>query len=105
MCATCIGSTFAHSPVWGLRKSGMPDGTEMPAPVSATTERAPRTRRASRWIWARLAGGRRHCASARRALLALEVRAAFGEEGRDALLGIRALEDLREGALLRRDAL
>ena len=37
MWATSIGSTFAHSPVPGERKSGMPDGTEMPAPVSATT--------------------------------------------------------------------
>ncbi len=43
MCATSIGSTFSHSPVPGVRKSGMPEGTEMPAPVSATTERAPRT--------------------------------------------------------------
>ncbi len=50
MCATSIGSTLAHRPVPGVRKSGMPDGTEMPAPVSATTERAPRissTRRAA----------------------------------------------------------
>ena len=37
MCATSIGSTFAHRPVSGVRKSGMPDGTEMPAPVNATT--------------------------------------------------------------------
>ena len=40
MCATSIGSTFAHSPVPGERKSGIPDGTEIPAPVSATTEPA-----------------------------------------------------------------
>ena len=38
MCATSIGSTFSHSPVPGERKSGIPEGTEMPAPVSATTE-------------------------------------------------------------------
>ena len=38
MCATSIGLTFAHSPVPGERKSGIPDGTEIPAPVSATTE-------------------------------------------------------------------
>ncbi len=37
MCATSIGSTFAQMPVCGVRKSGMPDGTEMPAPVSTTT--------------------------------------------------------------------
>ena len=40
MCATAIGSTFAHRPVWGERKSGIPEGTEIPAPVSATTEPA-----------------------------------------------------------------
>ena len=38
MWATSIGSTFVHSPVPGVRKSGIPEGTEMPAPVSATTE-------------------------------------------------------------------
>ena len=43
MCATSIGSTFSHSPVPGERKSGIPDGTEIPAPVSATTEPAART--------------------------------------------------------------
>jgi len=32
--------TFSHSPDPGERKSGIPDGTEIPAPVSATTERA-----------------------------------------------------------------
>src|SRR3954470_10193880 len=48
MCATSIGSTFSHSPVPGVRKSGIPEGTEIPAPVSATTEPAPRTSSASR---------------------------------------------------------
>ena len=47
MCATSIGSTFSHSPVPGERKSGIPDGTEIPAPVRATTEPASRTRPAS----------------------------------------------------------
>jgi hypothetical protein len=37
MWATSIGSTFAHRPVPGERKSGIPDGTEIPAPVNATT--------------------------------------------------------------------
>src|ERR671917_54271 len=37
MWATSIGSTFAQMPVPGVRKSGIPDGTEMPAPVSAST--------------------------------------------------------------------
>ena len=44
MCATSIGLTFSHSPVPGERKSGIPDGTEIPAPVSATTDSASRTR-------------------------------------------------------------
>ena len=48
MCATSIGSTFAHSPVPGERKSGIPDGTEIPAPVSATTRPAERSSSASR---------------------------------------------------------
>jgi hypothetical protein len=51
MCATSIGSTFAHSPVPGERKSGMPDGTEMPAPVRATTDLAERISSARR-SWA-----------------------------------------------------
>ncbi len=41
MWATSIGSTFSQSPLPGVRKSGMPDGTEIPAPVSATTDAAP----------------------------------------------------------------
>ncbi len=47
MWATSIGSTFSHSPVPGERKSGIPDGTEIPAPVSATTEPAERISPAS----------------------------------------------------------
>ena len=47
MWATSIGSTLVHSPVPGERKSGIPDGTEIPAPVSATTERASRISSAS----------------------------------------------------------
>ena len=49
MCATSIGSTFSHSPVPGERKSGIPEGTEIPAPVSATTEPASRMSAARRW--------------------------------------------------------
>ena len=48
MCATSIGSTFSQMPVPGERKSGIPDGTEIPAPVSATTEPASRTSSARR---------------------------------------------------------
>ena len=40
MWATSIGLTLAHSPVPGERKSGIPEGTETPAPVNATTEPA-----------------------------------------------------------------
>ena len=47
MCATSMGLESAHSPVPGERKSGMPDGTEMPAPDSATTVPASRTSRAT----------------------------------------------------------
>ena len=49
MWATAIGSTFSHSPVPGERKSGIPEGTEIPAPVSATTEPASRMSAARRW--------------------------------------------------------
>src|SRR5437763_14542384 len=56
MCATSIGSTFSHTPLPGVRKSGMPDGTDTPAPVSTTAERACRrssaTRRAPLWLLA-----------------------------------------------------
>ena len=48
MWATSIGLTFSHRPVPGERKSGIPDGTEIPAPVSATTEPAPRISSARR---------------------------------------------------------
>ena len=48
MCATSIGSTFSHRPVPGERKSGMPLGTEMPAPVSATVRFEERSSSASR---------------------------------------------------------
>jgi hypothetical protein len=53
MCATSIGFTFSHRPVPGERKSGIPDGTEMPAPVSATTDPAERISSARR-SWAAL---------------------------------------------------
>ncbi len=36
MCATSIGSTFSHRPFPGVRKSGIPEGTLIPAPVRAT---------------------------------------------------------------------
>ena len=58
MCATSIGSTFSHRPVPGERKSGMPEGTEMPAPVSATVrldERISSARRSVLTVIARYA--------------------------------------------------
>ncbi len=52
MCATSIGSTFSHSPVPGVRKSGIPDGTEIPAPVRTTALDEPASSSASRTAWA-----------------------------------------------------
>src|SRR3954451_11032518 len=97
MCATSIGLTFSHSPVPGERKSGIPDGTEIPAPVSATTDSASRTREASR---STRAWSTADDTARRLGLLALPVRLALAEEGADALLGVRALEDARERGLL-----
>ncbi len=48
MWATFIGSTFVHRPSPGVRKSGIPDGTEIPAPVRATVQDDPRISSASR---------------------------------------------------------
>src|SRR4051794_22994622 len=48
MWATSIGSTLAQRPVSGVRKSGIPDGTETPAPVSTTVQAEPRIRLARR---------------------------------------------------------
>ena len=42
MGATSIGLTFSQMPVPGERKSGIPDGTDTPAPVRTNAERAPR---------------------------------------------------------------
>src|SRR4051812_329851 len=99
MCATSIGLTFSHSPVPGERKSGIPDGTEIPAPVSATTDSASRTREASRSTRSRSTADETLTAI-RLELLALPVRRALGEEGADALLGVLALEDAGERGLL-----
>ena len=47
MWATSIGSTLLPQPSPGVRKSGIPEGTEIPAPVRATTESASRISSAS----------------------------------------------------------
>ena len=59
MWATSIGSTFSHSPFPGVRKSGIPDGTEIPAPVRTTARSAWRSSSASRAASAGVRG-RRH---------------------------------------------
>ena len=48
MWATSIGSTFSQSPFPGVRKSGMPEGTETPAPVSTTARSESRSSSATR---------------------------------------------------------
>src|SRR3954462_1837906 len=100
MCATSIGLTFAHSPLPGERKSGIPDGTEIPAPVSATTDSASRIREASRSTLLVVVLTRLQA----RALAALPLRLALAQEGADALLAVLALEHAREGGLLGLDA-
>src|SRR6476619_863420 len=92
MWATSIGSTFSHSPVPGERKSGIPEGTEMPAPVSATTERAPATSAAKR--------SRSALTVAAANSAPAEPSSAFAEEGGDALLRVGAGEHLGECLLL-----
>src|SRR3954463_2623284 len=105
MCATSIGLTFSQMPVPGERKSGMPEGTDTPAPVSTTAERASRSISARRVAWSvvtRVAISLRAAGSgaprpaalwARRPwLLALELRRPLAEEGADDLLGVLRVE-------------
>src|SRR6476469_3358514 len=82
MWATSIGSTFAHRPVIGVRKSGMPEGTEMPAPVRATT------------------GPEDRISEARRSA-PTELRRALLDERVDALAGVRGAERGHEAVALR----
>src|SRR3712207_4801995 len=110
MCATFIGSTFSHSPVPGVRKSGIPDGTEIPAPVSATTVSASRispARRSTSVSVAVMRPARVARAIGRSAppSLPLPVRCALPQERADALLGVLGLEHLREALLLLFDSL
>src|SRR3954447_24481230 len=85
MCATSIGLTFSQIPVPGERKSGMPDGTEMPAPVSTTARSAVLRSSASS--------------------LALELRLPLPKERPDAFLRILGSEHLAEGLALAAQAL
>src|SRR3712207_6047751 len=85
MWATSIGLTFSQIPVPGERKSGMPDGTETPAPVSTTARSAVLRRSASS--------------------LALELRLALPKERPDAFLRILGSERLAEGLGLAAQAL
>src|SRR4051812_48036794 len=99
MWATSIGSTFSHSPVPGERKSGIPDGTEIPAPVSATTESAARTSSASCSIPPRVA------LNMAVTLAAVPYGLALAQEGADPLARVLAGEDGGEALLLGLDAL
>src|SRR5215218_6270637 len=103
MWATFIGSTFAQTPVSGVRKSGMPEGTETPAPVSATVQSDSPISSASLAAPSRSsrdispAGGCRR--RARASLPAAPARSALAEEGGDALLRVLAAEGGREALL------
>src|SRR3954470_24135748 len=101
MWATSIGSTFSHSPEPGARKSGTPDGTEIPAPVSATTEPASRIRDASSCVPELVVAP---MPPRTVGLPALPVGLALGQEGADALLAVLGLEHGGEGGLLGLDA-
>src|SRR4051794_39778685 len=108
MCATSIGFTFSQMPVPGERKSGIPDGTDTPAPVRTKAERASRIISARRvaLFWAiRVVTGRNAIDSGRdrqaalhavRPSLSLELRRSLAEEGADALLGVLRPERARE---------
>src|SRR4051794_230346 len=105
MCATSIGSTFAHRPVIGVRKSGMPDGTEMPAPVRTTAgpEEASSSARRSRSL---IAPRPAAAAPARRRAWspALEGRGALLDERRDALATVLGAVHAQERVALGRQA-
>src|SRR5438477_10792441 len=87
MCATSIGSTFSHRPVPGERKSGMPLGTDMPAPVNATVQREERISSASR-------------STPGSALFAFKPRRPLLEKRGDSLARVLGLEHVAERLLL-----
>src|SRR3954452_8185041 len=119
MCATSIGSTSSQSPSPGVRKSGIPLGTEIPAPVRATVHRLSRMRPASSSAAVvdvrvtledlkTVPGSERVTRAAAAAVpksLALPLRRALLEKGRDALFSILRQERGREALLFRLDPL
>src|SRR3954449_6844341 len=119
MCATSIGSTFSQSPSPGVRKSGIPLGTEIPAPVSATVNELWRMRAASSSAAAVDAGGGLKdiktmpaserpppvAAAAVPRSLALPLGAALLQERGDALLAVLREERGGEALLLGLDPL
>src|SRR5205823_11053219 len=106
MWATSIGSTFSQIPVPGERKSGIPEGTEIPAPVSATVQRDSRISSASRGAAPSLAAVPTEFRLARGLVISvnrrldrlapLPVRLALLQEGGDALLGVEGEKGGRE---------
>src|SRR4051794_1960102 len=120
MCATSIGFTFSQSPSPGVLKSGIPDGTEIPAPVSATVHCDCLMSSAScsaaavdvgvilEDVKTVLVSERMTAAAAARGpppLLASPVRRALTEECGDPLLGVLGEERRGEALLLGLDPL
>src|SRR4051795_8421116 len=97
MCATSIGLTFSHMPSPGVRKSGIPDGTEIPAPVRATARCASASSCATRSADAVVVG----IAAISLGSAALEVSLPLAEERADAFLRVLRLERRREPFRLR----
>src|SRR5215212_811290 len=116
-----MGSTLVHSPLPGERKSGMPEGTETPAPVrttarSASSRSSPRRRApadgASAWAATVAAPGAAAAPSRAFRPTAPPTRSSAPERGRplgeergDPLARILGAEDLGEPFLLRGEAL
>src|SRR5215475_10942944 len=98
MWATFIGSTFSQSPLPGVRKSGIPEGTETPAPVSTTADSASFRSSATRSDPPCLL-------PTANCLPSSEPRLALGQERFDALACVGRSKDLPEGFRLLLQAL
>src|SRR5437763_8999662 len=105
MCATAMGSTFSHRPFPGVRKSGIPDGTEIPAPVSTTADEAARSSEASSATPKRPAVPPIGRIPGRFASTALELRLPLAQERSDPLLRVLGLERRRKALRLGLEAL